>query len=71
MLLALCVAALLCALGVWTVAKAALSITRRLGADPMTVLLWFGLADRPDERPRAPRRQVRERVVDSPASAAG
>lgn len=71
MLLALCVAALLCTLALWTIAKVALGVLGRLGIEPMTVLLWFGLAERPDERPRSDGRRLRDLVADSPSSTTG
>ena len=37
----------LCVLAVWGVAKTTQNAMRRLGLDGMTVLLWFGLAERP------------------------
>jgi hypothetical protein len=68
MLLALCVAALLFTLAMYAIAKVALSIMTLLGLEPMTVLLWFGLAERPGERPRAERRRLGELFADAPSA---
>ena len=51
MVLPLLVALLLCALAIWVIAKAALNLTARLGVDPMALLLWLGLAERPSDDP--------------------
>ena len=45
-LLMLFISVLLCVLAVWAVAKTTQNAMRRLGLDGMTVLLWFGLAER-------------------------
>jgi hypothetical protein len=55
MLLPIIVLALLCALGAWAVARGARHVTERLGADPMTMLVWFGLAEDATAQPRAQR----------------
>lgn len=44
----------LCVLAVWGITMVIRAAMRRLGLDPMTVMLWFGLAEWPSERP-APR----------------
>jgi hypothetical protein len=41
---------LLCALGIFAVAKASQTLLRRFGLDLMSVLLWLGLAERPAAR---------------------
>ena len=58
MVLPLLVALLLCALAIWVIAKAALNLTARLGVDPMSLLLWLGLADRPSDDPAVLRRRL-------------
>ncbi len=55
MMLFVCVVALLFTLTVWAIVKAALVITARLGLEPMDVLAWLGLAERPVGTPRARR----------------
>lgn len=65
MWLALCVAALVFTLAVWAIAKATLTLMTRLGVDPMAVLLWFGLAERPIQHPRATRKRLGELFDDS------
>ena len=39
----------LCALAAYGTARASRAAMRRLGLDAMTVLLWFGLAERPSD----------------------
>jgi hypothetical protein len=64
MLLELCVAALLCVLGLCLIAELTQRAMRRLGIDPRSALLWLGLA----ERPVAPRTRQRlsELVAEPP-----
>jgi hypothetical protein len=57
MLLAVCAALLVCALAVTVIAWLTLRICRRLGVDPVAVLLWFGVLERPLEVPRRHRRR--------------
>jgi hypothetical protein len=64
MLLGLLAATLVCALAFYAIVKAAIRITKRLGMDPMTVLLWLGLAEEPVAHPRAERRRLAELVAD-------
>jgi threonine/homoserine/homoserine lactone efflux protein len=57
----------LCVLAVFAIARAAQAAMRPLGLDAITVLLWLGLAERPNEPP-APRDSGSEdSVVDAPA----
>ena len=58
MLLLACVVALLFTLTVWAILKAALMIIERLGLDPMAVLAWLGLAERPVGTPRERRERL-------------
>ena len=64
MLLGLLVATLLCVLAFWTIAHASVRIVRRLGMDPMAVLEWLGLAERPTEQRRSERRRLGELLAD-------
>ena len=66
MVLALCVIALLCTLTIYTVARIAMAVIARLGIDPMDILLWFGLAERPHEQPRVKDGRLGELLADSP-----
>ena len=59
LLLALCAVALASTLLFWALTHAATLIVRRLGAEPLDLLLWFGLAERPIE-PRNQRRRLNE-----------
>ena len=62
MLLAVLVAlavALSCTLVFLGLTHAAVVIVRRLGVEPLDLLLWFGLAERPIE-PRKQRRRLQE-----------
>jgi hypothetical protein len=67
MLLAACAALLVCALVLCVIAAAALRTCRRLGLDPLEVLLWLGLLERAVDVPRARRRRLGELLVDTPA----
>ena len=58
MMLAVCAVALLFTLTAWGLLKAALVITTRLGLEPMEVLAWLGLAERPVGTPRARRARL-------------
>lgn len=57
MMLAFCVSVLLCVLVAYAIAKTSLAIIQRLGIDPLALLLWLGLAERPIE-PRSARRRL-------------
>jgi hypothetical protein len=70
MLLAAVVAALVCALVLCLVAAVALRVCKRLGLNPIEVLEWFGLAERPLTVPRHRRRRLGELLAaDPPATA--
>lgn len=64
MLLGLLAATLVCALSFWFIVVAAVRITRRLGMEPMMVLLWLGLAEEPPHYARSDRRRLAELVGD-------
>ena len=64
MLLELFAVVLVCALAFCVIAVASVRIIQRLGMDPMTVLLWLGLAEEPVACPRAQRRRLHELLVD-------
>ncbi len=51
----LAVTAVLFVLTVYGLVKAALAICAHLGVEPMAVLLWLGLAERPSGQPRRAR----------------
>ena len=57
MLLAFCLTLVLSAVVVVGLVFAARAITRSLGVDPMALLEWLGLAERPIE-PRAQRQRL-------------
>ncbi len=67
MLLELCVAALLCTLGLCLIAELTERAMRRLRVDASSALLWLGLAERPIE-PRT-RRRLAELVAEPPPGA--
>jgi hypothetical protein len=52
--------ALMCALALFVLAVASLKICRRVGLDPVEVLLWLGLLERPLAVPRDRRRRLHE-----------
>ena len=60
MLLELFAAALVCALAFSMLVVAAIRITRRLGMEPMMVLMWLGLAEEPPRTARSERRRLAE-----------
>jgi hypothetical protein len=62
-LLAVLVAALLWALAVALLAKAAAAVVRRSGVEPGAALVWLGLAEWPPEGPPLPERR-RVRLVE-------
>jgi len=62
MLVALSVTLCLFAVAIAASAKVVRMAMRRFGLDSMTVLLWFGLAERPSES-RAPRRTRAAKTV--------
>ena len=62
--LALVVTVLLFALAAWVVARASMRILRRLGLDPMAVLVALGLAEEPVEQRRKERRRLGEILRD-------
>ena len=64
MLLGLLAATLVCALAFWLIVVASIRITRRLGMEPMMVLLWLGLAEEPPRYARSDRRRLAELVAD-------
>jgi hypothetical protein len=64
MLLGLLAATLVCLLAFWVIAHAAVRITRRLGMDPLMVLMWLGLVEEPPRTPRSDRRRLAEFLVD-------
>ena len=64
MLLELTAAIVVCLLAFGVIVKASVSITRRLGLDPMAVLLYLGLAEEPQRQRRAERRRLRELLPD-------
>ena len=65
MLLPIAVLVVLGALGALLVARATVRVLRRLGLDPVTVMLWLGLAERPLELPRRRRRRLGELLLDA------
>lgn len=60
MLLQLLAGAAVFALAFSMVLAASIRITRRLGMDPMMVLMWLGLAEEPPRTPRSNRRRLAE-----------
>ena len=60
MLLELFAGALVYALAFSMVLVASIRITRRLGMEPMMVLMWLGLAEEPPHTPRSARRRLGE-----------
>ncbi len=64
MLLELCVAALLCVLGLCLITELTQRAMRRLRIDPRAALLWLGLAERPVQ-PRT-RQRLSELVAEPP-----
>ena len=64
MLLELLAVVLVCVLAFYVIARASVRIIRRLGMDPMMVLLWLGLAEEPVACPRAERRRLHELLAD-------
>jgi threonine/homoserine/homoserine lactone efflux protein len=57
----------LCAAAIAASAKVVRVAMDRLGLDSMTVLLWFGLAEWPSERPAPRRARAAKAVRDQPA----
>ena len=55
MLLTLCLALLTGVAMMVTVAVLALLVLRRMGMDPIAVLLWLGIAEEPTRQPRKAR----------------
>jgi hypothetical protein len=64
-----CFVALGLTFALYAVARVALRVMERLAIDPMTLLLWFGLAEDPVEEPRSDRRRLNELLGDSVVSA--
>ena len=64
MVLPLIVTATLCALALLAITTAAGAILRRLGVDPLELLLWLGLAERPIV-PRADRNRLSDALAGS------
>ena len=60
MLLSACVVAVGFLLAAWISARLSLRIMRRLGLEPVPVMLWLGLAERPAGPPRKERRRLGE-----------
>jgi hypothetical protein len=67
MVLSALAALLVCALVLCLIAAASLRICRRLGLDPIEVLLWLGLLERPLAVPRKRRRRLGELLLDGAA----
>ena len=68
MLIALFLTALVWSFGAWLTFKAAVKTMRRFGLDPLSVLLWLGLAEFPVEQKRSERPRLRE-LLDAPMTA--
>jgi hypothetical protein len=67
--LTLCAIALVWTLGAYVSARTAIGVTRRLGVDPMGMLLWLGLAEGPGEERRSERRRLAEMFLELEPSA--
>ena len=67
MLIVVSVTLCLCAAAIAASAKVVRVAMDRLGLDSMTVLLWFGLAEWPSERPAPRRARAAKAVRDQPA----
>ena len=70
MLLWFCLSALVYLLAFWFIARAGVRLMRRLGLDPVAVVLWLGLAEWPKDRPTVRRRPLPAAVL-APDLAAG
>lgn len=69
MLLALSALVLVAVTTVWVVVALSRMVMLRLGVEPMTFLLWVGLAEWPNEQPRSQRPRLGQLYVEPPSLA--